>query len=48
MSIIGFIKGLFGGDSNLDYSWELNVFVKPNDQSRTCLSFGMARKRAYI
>ena len=23
----------------------LNVFVKPNDQSRTCLSFGMARKR---
>ena len=25
MSIIGFIKGLFGGDSNLDYSWELNI-----------------------
>ena len=22
-----------------------DVFVKPNDQSQTCLSFGMARKR---
>ena len=22
-----------------------NVLVKPNDQSQTCLSFGMARKR---
>jgi hypothetical protein len=22
-----------------------NVFVKPNDQSQTCLSFGMTRRR---
>ena len=24
----------------------INVFVKPDDQSQTCLSFGMARKGA--
>ena len=25
-----------------------NVFVKPNDQSDACISFGMARKRLYL
>ena len=24
--------------------YDMNVFVKPNDQSQTCLDFGMARK----
>ena len=33
------------GRKNYHRIIHMNVFVKPNDQSKACLCFGMARKR---
>ena len=40
-----YVRLLPTGRKNFHRIIHMNVFVKPNDQSKACLCFGMARKR---